>query len=287
MSEDPSSTGAPQRSWLDRLSHAFSGEVTSREELLHELRAAQANGLLSADTLAMIEGAITVSDQQVGDVMVPRAQMVSVPVDAPMSMVLSLVVESGHSRFPVHGEDRDEIVGILLAKDLLRCFASGDPPTSVRSLLRPAVLIPESKRLNVLLNEFRQARYHMAIVVDEYGGVGGLVTIEDVLEQIVGEIDDEHDDAPGEQPQQILQQDDGCFLVDALTPIEDFNERFGSQFSDDDYDTVGGLVTAAIGHLPEAGEELELERFHFRVSRADQRRVHAFQLTVRGDAAEA
>jgi len=285
MSEDPSSTGAPQRSWLDRLSHAFSGEATSREELLAELRAAQANGLLSADTLAMIEGAIAVSDQQVGDVMVPRAQMVSIPVDAPMPEVLTLVVESGHSRFPVHGEDKDEIVGILLAKDLLRCFAAGAPPQSVRSLLRPAVMIPESKRLNVLLNEFRMARYHMAIIVDEYGGIGGLVTIEDVLEQIVGEIDDEHDDAPGALPAQIQQEDELHYVVDALTPIDQFNDRFDADFPDDDYDTIGGLLTAAIGHLPEAGEEIALERFHFTVSRADKRRVHAFRLTLGADAA--
>ena len=285
MSEDPSSPGVPQRSWLDRLSHAFSGEVRSREELIAELRAAQANGLLSPDTLAMIEGAIAVSDQQVGDVMVPRAQMVSVPADAPMEEVLALVVESGHSRFPVHGEDKDEIVGILLAKDLLRGFASGQPPQTVRALLRPAVLIPESKRLNVLLKEFRLSRYHMAIVVDEYGGVAGLVTIEDVLEEIVGEIDDEHDEAPETQQQHIQMQDENHYAVDALTPIADFNERFGANFSDDEYDTVGGLVVAAIGHLPETGEELTLERFHFRVARADERRVHAFHVTVQSDAA--
>ena len=284
MSEDPSSTGVPQRSWFDRLSHAFSGEPRSREDLIGELRAAQASGLLSPDTLAMIEGAIAVSDQQVGDVMLPRAQMVSIAVDAPMAEVLTQVVESGHSRFPVHGEDKDEIVGILLAKDLLRAFAA-DPPASIRPLLRPAVLIPESKRLNVLLKEFRMSRYHMAIVVDEYGGVAGLVTIEDVLEQIVGEIDDEHDEAPGEQPELILMQDENHYVVDALTPIEDFNERFGAGFPEDEYDTVGGLVTAAIGHLPEAGEELGLDRFHFRVARADKRRVHAFHLTLRTDEA--
>ncbi|MBB5015161.1 HlyC/CorC family transporter [Rehaibacterium terrae] len=282
MSEDPSSSPPERRSWLDRLSAAFSGEPRSREDLLEILREAQANGLLTADTLKMLEGALAVSEQQVGDVMVPRAQMVSIPADAPLSEVLHIVVESGHSRFPVHGEDRDEILGILLAKDLLKGLAGANPPTSVRPLLRPAVLIPESKRLNVLLKEFRLSRNHMAIVVDEYGGVAGLVTIEDVLEQIVGEIDDEHDEAEGENSQ-IVAQTDGQYVVDALTPIADFNERFGADFPDDDYDTVGGLVTSAIGHLPEAGEELTLGRFHFRVARSDRRRVHSFVVSLQDD----
>ena len=193
------------------------------------------------------------------------------------------VVESGHSRFPVHGEDKDEILGILLAKDLLRGVVADNGPGSIHALLRPAVLIPESKRLNVLLREFRQSRNHMAIVIDEHGGVAGLVTIEDVLEQIVGEIDDEHDDA--EDPHALIAaQADGQFVVDALTPIADFNERFGADFDDDEYDTIGGLITAAIGHLPESGEELTLGRFVFRVSAADARRVHAFHVGVLGDA---
>lgn len=219
-----------------------------------------------------------VSDQQVADVMVPRAQMVSLPIEASFQEILQLVVESGHSRFPVHGDDKDEILGILLAKDLLRGCATGQT-TSIRELLRPAVLIPESKRLNVLLREFRLSRNHMAIVVDEYGGVAGLVTIEDVLEEIVGEIDDEHDDAPDEATL-IAAQADGQFVVDALTPIDGFNERFGADFSDDEYDTIGGLVVATLGHLPEAGEELALGRFHFRVAAADGRRVQALHVNV-------
>ncbi|HET6602980.1 MAG TPA: transporter associated domain-containing protein [Xanthomonadaceae bacterium] len=280
MSEDPSSSGpVPQRSWFGRLSQAFSGEPRSREELLAELREAHASGLLASDTLAMMEGAINVADLVVGDVMVPRAQMVSLPVDAPMPEILDTVVESGHSRFPVHGEDKDEILGILLAKDLLRGYARGEAPAGIREYLRPAVLIPESKRLNVLLQEFRLSRYHMAIVVDEYGGVAGLVTIEDVLEEIVGEIDDETDESTDEATL-IRLQADGGYLVDALTPIQDFNERFGADLSDDEYDTIGGLVTEAIGHLPEAGEELTLARFHFRVAQADARRVHAFEVSV-------
>jgi magnesium and cobalt transporter len=192
------------------------------------------------------------------------------------------VVESGHSRFPVHGEDRDEILGILLAKDLLRGVVADNGPASVRELLRPAVLIPESKKLNVLLREFRQSRNHMAIVIDEYGGVAGLVTIEDVLEQIVGEIDDEHDEAESTEVL-IAAQADGHYVVDALTPIADFNERFGSDFDDDEYDTIGGLVAAAIGHLPEAGEELTLGRFGFRVASADARRLHALHVSVHAD----
>ena len=283
MSEDPSSSGSPHRSWFDRLTQALAGEPRNREELLDELRAAHANGLLSADTLAMIEGAIGFSDLTVADVMVPRAQMVSLAVDEPLLQVMQRVVESGHSRFPVHGEDKDQILGILLAKDLLRGVAADGGPATIRELLRPAVLVPESKRLNVLLKEFRLSRNHMAIVMDEYGGVAGLVTIEDVLEQIVGEIDDEHDDAPDEA-QIVAAQAENQFVVDALTPIADFNERFGADFRDDEYDTIGGLLTAAIGHLPEPGEELAMGRFHFRVSRADARRVHAFHVSVHADA---
>ncbi|MFC4727873.1 HlyC/CorC family transporter [Coralloluteibacterium thermophilus] len=279
MSEDPSSSPLPapeRRSWFERLSQALSGELHSREELVAQLRESQAKGLFAADTLKMMEGALAVSELSVGDVMVPRGQMVSLPVDAPFLETMKQVVASGHSRFPVHGEDKDEILGILLAKDLLRGVVEDKGPGSIRELLRPAVLIPESKRLNVLLNEFRQSRNHMAIVVDEYGGVAGLVTIEDVLEQIVGEIDDEHDDDDRDAAALVAAQADGQFIVDALTPIADFNRVFGADFSDDEYDTVGGLVTAAIGHLPEAGEELVLDRFHFRVSRADGRRVQAF-----------
>jgi magnesium and cobalt transporter len=277
MSDDHSTGGSAPRSWLDRISQVLSGEPRNREELLEELRAAQANGLMSVDTLAMIEGAIGVSEKQVSDVMVPRAQMVCVAIESDLAGVMRIVTESGHSRFPVTGEDRDQIVGILLAKDLLKCYADGAPPCNVRNLIRKVTLIPETKRLNVLLTEFRASRNHMAIVVDEYGGVAGLVTIEDVLEEIVGSIDDEHDDEePGSQ---IVAQQDGRFIVHALTPIADFNDRFGSRFADDEFDTVGGMVTAGIGHLPSAGEEITLDGLHFKVTKADNRRVH--QLAVR------
>ena len=287
MSEDDS-THAPdgsdkpsekRRSWLDRLSSAFSGEPSTRDDLVELLRDAQSDGLIGGDTLKMMEGAIAVADLTVGDVMVPRAQMVSLPVEARFLDLMKQVVESGHSRFPVHGDNKDEILGILLAKDLLRGVVADNGPGTVRELLRPAVLIPESKKLNLLLKEFRLSRNHMAIVVDEYGGVAGLVTIEDVLEQIVGEIDDEHDEAE-DGAALIAAQADGQFVVDALTPIADFNERFGADFPDDEYDTVGGLVTAAIGHLPEAGEELTLGRFSFRVASADARRLHTLHVGV-------
>ena len=284
MSEEPDSTSpsTESRSWLKRLGAAFSGEPTTRGDVLEFLRDAEAEGLLDADTTRMMEGAIAVSELTVGDVMVPRAQMTMIQVDQPMRDVIATAVDSGHSRFPVHGEDKDQILGILLAKDLLKTVVA-ESPVSLHDLLRPAFLIPESKRLDLLLREFRLSRNHMAIVIDEYGGVAGVVTIEDVLEQIVGEIDDEHDEAE-EGNAQIAAQPDGQYVVDALTPIDDFNERFGAGFNDDEYDTVGGLVTAAIGHLPEAGEELTMGRFVFRVANADARRVHAFHVGVLGDA---
>ena len=276
MNDEPPSSGAPTpRSWLDRLGQMLSSDPRNRDELLTELRTAKANGLISADTLAMVEGAIAVSDLQVSDVMVARAQMVTVPVDATLQAIIAIVLESGHSRFPVTGEDRDEVIGILLAKDLLRCLANTDLPCDIRSFIRPVSLIPESKRLNLLLKEFRTRRQHMAVVIDEYGGVAGLITIEDVLEEIVGEIDDEHDDEVNPD-QHIRLASDGRYTVSALTPIELFNARFGSHLADDEYDTIGGSVTAAFGHLPEVGEEIVLDGFQFFVAKADARRVHQF-----------
>ncbi len=276
MSEEPPST-LPQRSWFGRLTHALSGELTSREELIDELRLAQANGLLSNDTLSMIEGAIEVTDQTVGDIMVPRSQMVSIPATASFDDVLRTVIESGHSRYPVHGADRDEILGILLAKDLLRCFHD-EAARDVRTLLRPVALIPESKRLNILLKEFRLSHHHMAVVVDEYGGVGGLVTIEDVLEQIVGDIDDEHDDE--DAPNLIQPLPDGRILVSAQTPILDFNDRFESRFAVEEFDTIGAMLTSEFGHVPQPGEETTLGGFLFRVTKGDARRVQQFAVRV-------
>jgi len=276
MNDDPGSTGGPaHRTWWDRLGHLFSGEARNRDELLDELRAAQTNGLLSADTLTMVEGAIKVTELSVDDVMVPRAQIVMIAAESTLPDILAAVVESGHSRFPVHGEDKDEILGILLAKDLLKFFGNG-ADFDIRAILRPAVLIPESMRLNVLLAEFRLSRNHMALVVNEYGGVAGLITIEDVLEQIVGEIDDEHDDE--EEPVLMHPQPGGAWLVSALTPIEDFNEETGAAFSDEEYDTVGGLVTSEFGHLPEVDEEVAIDDYLFHVTQADDRRVQQFRV---------
>jgi len=279
MNEDPPSP-PPARSWLERISQLVSGEPRNIDELLEELRSAQANGLLSNDTLSMVEGAIEVADLHVGDAMIPRAQMVALPVTASFEEIVRRVVESGHSRFPVHGEDHDEIIGILLAKDLLKCFVDG-AHKDVRSLLRPTVMIPESKRLDILLKEFRLSRNHMAIVMDEYGGVAGLITIEDVLEQIVGEIDDEHDEEDPARKKLIQAQPDGRFFVNALTPIADFNARLGSRFSDDEFDTIGGMITSEFGHLPEPGEEVAIGDFHFHVTRADDRRVLQFAVRLR------
>ena len=276
MNDDPGSTSGPaHRTWWDRLGHMFSGEPRNRNELLEELRAAQTNGLLSVDTLTMVEGAIKVTELSVDDVMVPRVQIVMLAAEAPLPDILAAVVDSGHSRFPVHGEDKDEILGILLAKDLLKFFGAAEH-FDIRAILRPAVLIPESMRLNVLLAEFRLTRNHMALVVDEYGGVAGLITIEDVLEQIVGEIDDEHDDE--EEPQLMHEQPDGAWLVSALTPIADFNEHAGVTFSDEEYDTVGGMVTSEFGHLPEVEEEVAIGGYLFQVTAADDRRVQQFRV---------
>lgn len=278
MSDDPGSTSGPaHRTWWDRLGHLFSGEPRNRDELIEELRSAQSNGLLSANTLTMVEGAIKVTELSVDDVMVPRAQIVMLSIDWPYPEILSAMVESGHSRFPVHGEDKDEILGILLAKDLLK-YSCAAEHFDIRSILRPAVLIPESMRLNVLLEEFRLSRNHMAVVVNEYGGVAGLVTIEDVLEEIVGEIDDEHDD--DDEPELMHQQPGGDWLVSALTPIEDFNEHTGANFPDEEYDTVGGMVTSEFGHLPEVGEEATLGDYLFHVTQADDRRVQQFRVTL-------
>ena len=277
MNDDPGSTSGPaHRTWWDRLGHLFSGEPRNRAELIDELRTAQVNGLLGADTLPMLEGALKVTELSVDDVMVPRAQIVMIAADAPLQDILAAVVESGHSRFPVHGEDKDEILGVLLAKDLLKFFGNG-ADFDIHAILRPAVLIPESMRLNVLLAEFRRSRNHMAMVVDEYGGVAGLITIEDVLEQIVGEIDDEHDDE--EEPALMHEQSGGGWIVSALTPIADFNEQTGAQFSDEEFDTVGGMCTSEFGHLPEVGEEIAIGDFLFHVTEADDRRVQAFRVT--------
>ena len=263
--------------WLERLGQVLSGEPKNRDELVEILRDAQSRGLVGVDVLAIVEGALHVGDLQVRDIMIPRSQMVVVSADSAPEDFVSVVVESGHSRFPVVGDNRDQVEGVLLAKDLLAYFAAEEQRNfDLDDVMRPVVYIPESKRLNVLLAEFRANRNHMAIVVDEYGGVAGLVTIEDVIEQIVGEIDDEHD---GEDEDGYIRRlTDGEHSVKALTPIEDFNEFFSTTISDDDFDTVGGLVIKALGHLPKRGESVDISGLTFRVLRADQRRVHLLRV---------
>ena len=277
MNEESSESGH-HRSWLERLSFALLGEPKTREELLELLRDAQQRDLLDMDALAMMEGVMQVSEQQVRDVMIPRSQMGVVERDWSLERLLAEVIESGHSRFPVIGASRDEVVGILIVKDLLRYFAQGASPFRIEDILRPAKFIPESKRLNVLLREFRSTRLHMAIVADEYGGVAGLITIEDVLEEIVGEIDDEYD--INRPPDFIRPQGERQFLIQALTPVEEFNDYFSTRFSDDRANTIGGLVMMELSHLPKRGEMVELDGFQLRVLRADNRRLHLLELTL-------
>jgi len=278
MNEDQSGNGSGKKTWVEKIGAAFSNQPRNREELLDILRDACEHGILDDDALAMMEGAIEVSETQVRDAMIPRSQMVVVNNDARLDEFLPQIIESGHSRFPVIGENKDEVIGILLAKDLLPHVASGGENFDLASTIRPAVVIPESKRLNVLLRDFRVSRNHMAIVIDEYGGVSGLITIEDVLEEIVGEIGDEYDE---EEEVLIQPLGDGRYQVQALTPIEDLNEKFGSSLSDDDYDTVGGLLLAEFGRVPEFDEVVTLaDRFEFRVIKADNRRIITLEMQV-------
>jgi len=258
-------------SLLERLSALILREPEDREQLLSLLRSAYQRNLLDADALSMIEGAMTVSEMPVRDIMVPRAQMDVIDIHQRVEDFITQIIATAHSRFPVIDQNRDDVIGILLAKDLLRHYA-GEEEFNVREMLRPAIFVPESKRLNVLLREFRASRNHMAMVVDEYGGVAGLVTIEDVLEQIVGDIEDEYDF--DEASDNILLESSGRYRVKALTQIADFNAAFGTAFSDQDHDTVGGLLIARLGRLPKRGESTVIDGFKFQVLRADSRRVY-------------
>ncbi|MEW6764920.1 MAG: transporter associated domain-containing protein [Pseudomonadota bacterium] len=313
--EDPShsssgnhSSGQP-RSWLDRLTQILAGEPRNREDLIETLETAQERGLLDHGALAMMEGVLELHELRARDLMIPRGQMAVLEHDAPFDELLRQVLDSGHSRYPVIGEDRDEVVGILLVKDLLNILpqartANGedapepfelapyltDPSGKDRGSpkgepaggrpwtadIRPALFVPESKRVDALLAELRASRNHMALVIDEYGGIAGLVTIEDILEQIVGEIADEHD---VEEDVMIRAAGNDRYIVHALTPIEEFNEATGATLSDQDFDTIGGLVTHALGHLPQRDEAIELEGFKFRVISADRRRLHRLRVT--------
>jgi len=278
MNEKPPSTsGSGTPGLVARVMRAIRGEPWSRDEIQTFI---QSDVELDAEEKSMLSGVLEVSETQVREVMVPRSQMIVIDIEDEFNDTLQLIVESGHSRFPVIGEDRDEVLGILLAKDLLRYYGSDEArDLTIKKLLRPATVIPESKRLNALLKEFRASHNHMAIVVDEYGGVAGLLTIEDVLEEIVGEIDDEHDQ---EEAEFIRPDGDRngkpCFAVRALTRVEDFNEYFECQLDDEEYDTIGGLVLHELGRLPRRGEKIEFGGFEFAVIKADERRIDALQV---------
>lgn len=261
---------------LERLSNFLLREPEDREQLVDLLHGAYENHLMDADSLAMIEGVLQVSEMQVRDIMIPRSQMDVIDITDPPEKFIPHVIETAHSRFPVIEDDKNDVVGVLLAKDLLRYYAGED--FEVRDMLRPAVFIPESKRLNVLLKEFRSNRNHIAIVVDEYGGVAGMVTIEDVLEQIVGDIEDEYD--YDEDEDNVIQSALGHYRVKALTEISDFNEAVGTGFSDDEYATIGGLVVNKFGHLPKRGDSIVIENLSVSVLRADSRRLHSILVEV-------
>jgi magnesium and cobalt transporter len=261
---------------LERLSALVMREPEDREQLIELLRSSYERALLDADALAMIEGVLQVSEMQARDIMVPRSQMDVIDISESPGQFIPMVIQTAHSRFPVIGESKDDVIGILLAKDLLRYYA-GEEEFSVREMLRPVVFIPESKPLNVLLKEFRKNRNHIAIVVDEYGGVAGLVTIEDVLEQIVGDIEDEYDFDDVES--NIVPEKGGQYRVKALTEIADFNQAFGTNYSDEEFDTIGGLILKRFGRVPKRGEQIAFDNLTFRVLRADSRRLHLLQVT--------
>jgi len=265
-------------SWFERVKQAlFHKPPKNKKQLITLLQDAQQRNLFSAETLDMIEGALKVSEKHVRDVMIPRAQMVVLELHAPPDQLVKTIVESGHSRFPVIGENRDDVQGIFLAKDLLNYYASEKGENfNMRDVMRPPVFIPESKRLNVLLREFRTSRNHMAVIVDEYSGVAGLITIEDVIEEIVGEIDDEYDI---DDQVFIKPARNGFYTVLALTPMAEFNEYFKSDLSDEGFDTISGLLLQAFGHLPKRGEKIELGGFNFEVTRANARRIQLLRVS--------
>lgn len=278
MSEEHSTEDQPSPSWMDKLTRMFHQDPKDRHALMAMLRDAGSRGMLDDEALTIIEGAVQVADMQVREIMIPRSQMVCVDVDQSPGEFLPQVIESAHSRFPVIGDTKDEVIGILLAKDLLPLILDTASEFNIKNHLRPATFIPESKRLNVLLREFRTNRNHMAIVIDEFGGVAGLVTIEDVLEQIVGDIEDETD---VDEDTFIKPADDfeHSFIVKALTPIEDFNEQFATRFPDDEFDTIGGIVMQEFGHMPTRNESVDISGLRFDVLNADGRRIRLLRVT--------
>ncbi len=278
MSDDkPPSSSSDRRRWVDRISQLFSGEPQDVEDLLEILREARTNRLLDTDTLTMIEGVLQVNQLRVRDIMIPRVQMVVVPDDAELETILPLVTEFSHSRYPVIEGDRSKVVGILLAKDLLANLSKNNT-LLVKDIMRPAYVVPESKRLNVLLKELRTNGNHMAIVVDEYGQSAGLVSIEDILEQIVGEIEDEHDEQEDEG--YIFRRSDHEYMIKALTPMGEFDDYFHTKLATDEYDTLAGFMVSQLEHMPKKGESLVVDNMRFEVIRADTRRVHLVKLKI-------
>lgn len=275
--EDPSNQ-KNKRSWFERLSALLIREPQDREQLMEVLRDAEERHILSAEMLGMIESVVQVSEMQVREIMIPKTQMVSIDSESTLESILPLVIESGHSRFPIMDASNDDVVGILLAKDLLKYYfhlKTKPEQFNVIHLARAAVFVPQSKRLDILLREFRSNRNHMAIVLDEYGRVAGLVTIEDVLEQIVGDIEDEYDI---DEEDEIKKLEEGVYTVKAATTIEDFNEYFNTKFEDEEFDTIGGLVLKGFGHLPKRGEVIKIENFRFKVLHSDNRRIHLLEV---------
>ncbi|MCB1708862.1 MAG: CBS domain-containing protein [Halioglobus sp.] len=276
MSDDRSGNDSGEKSWINRFAVLFSSEPRNRQDLQDVLALAVDKEIIDRDARSIMEGAMEVIDMQARDIMIPRTQMVVIKADSSLEEILPHIVRTAHSRYPVVGDSLDDIYGILLAKDLLPQILNKDQSEfNIRELLRPSVVVPESKRLNVLLREFRENRNHMAIVIDEYGGVAGLVTIEDVLEEIVGDIEDETDAETDHYIRKITEDD---YFIKALTPIEDFNEYFGTSFSDDDFDTIGGLVIQALGHMPTRNETATIDKFEFQVINADQRKIHSLRM---------
>ncbi|WP_419811544.1 HlyC/CorC family transporter [Bacterioplanoides sp.] len=276
MSEDRSSS--QQKSWLEKLTDLFSDDPQSRQDIKDIVREAAQRSIVDNETLAILEGALQVSEMQVRDIMIPRSQMISINLNDSLKDYLPRIIESAHSRFPVMGDDQDEVLGILLAKDLLPLILNENREDfRLKEVLRPTTFVPESKRLNVLLQEFRATRNHMAIVVDEFGGVAGLVTIEDVLEQIVGEIEDEHDF--DEDDSMIKEVEEGITMVKALTSIDDFNEHFNTRFADQDFDTIGGIVVHHFGRVPECDEHILIDQWKFKVVNGTSRQINLLEVT--------
>lgn len=281
MSDDnPHSTnGSATKGWIDKIKDTFSPEPTNHEELVDVINEAELNDVINPQTREMIEGVIGVNKMKVRDIMIPRAQMITIDVNATAAQLIPQVIESAHSRFPVISEDKDHIEGILLAKDLLAYVFNQEAELVLKDILRDAVIVPESKRVDVLLKDFRQQRYHMAIVVDEYGGVSGLVTIEDILELIVGQIEDEHD-ADDQETDGIRPLNKLTYSVKALTQVSEFNTFFATKFSEDEADTIAGIVLKGFGHMPETGDKITLNDIEFKVTNSDKRRIQQLKVTL-------